>query len=65
MLVHVAGIGIPSIGIATGSRATQLSAEGAVCVLPDFDDTDLFLSSVYETTNMARPNPAANSVERW
>ena len=46
-------IGIPFIGIATGSRATRLSAEGAVCVFPDYSDTDLFLSSVYETTNVA------------
>src|SRR5438876_5760217 len=46
-------IGIPFIGIATGSRATRLSAEGAVCVFPDYRDTDLFLSSVYETTNVA------------
>ena len=43
-------IGIPFIGIATSSRATRLSAEGAFCVFPDYSDTDLFLSSVYETT---------------
>ena len=47
------GIGIPFIGIATGSRAARLSAEGAVCVFSDYSDTDLFLSSVYETTNVA------------
>jgi phosphoglycolate phosphatase-like HAD superfamily hydrolase len=47
------GIGIPFIGIATGSRATRLSAEGAVRVFSDYSDTDLFLSSVYETTNVA------------
>jgi phosphoglycolate phosphatase-like HAD superfamily hydrolase len=47
------GIGIPFIGIASGSRATRLSAEGAVYVFPDYSDTDLFLSSVYETTNVA------------
>ncbi len=46
-------VGIPFIGIDTGSRATRLSAEGAVCVFPDFSDTDLFLSSVYEITNVA------------
>jgi len=46
-------VGIPFIGIATGSRATRLSAEGAVCVFSDYSDTDLFLSSVYETTNVA------------
>jgi len=46
-------VGIPFIGIGTGSRATRLSAEGAVCVFPDFSDTDLFLSSVYEITNVA------------
>ena len=43
-------IGIPFIGIATGSRATRLSAEGALCVFSDYSDTDLFLSSVYKTT---------------
>jgi phosphoglycolate phosphatase-like HAD superfamily hydrolase len=47
------GIGIPFIGIGTGRRATRLSAEGAVCVFSDYSDTDLFLSSVYETTNVA------------
>src|ERR1043166_1192094 len=44
-------IGIPFIGIGTGSRATRLSAEGAVCVFPDFSDAEIFLSSVYEITN--------------
>src|SRR4029450_2028690 len=44
-------IGIAFIGIATGSRATRLSAEGAVCVFPDYSDADIFLSSVYEITN--------------
>src|SRR5438094_3942705 len=47
------GGGIPFIGIGLGSRATRLSAEGAVCVFPDFRDADLFLRSVYETTNAA------------
>ncbi|HET9367736.1 MAG TPA: HAD family hydrolase [Candidatus Udaeobacter sp.] len=46
-------VGIPFIGIGTGSRATRLSAEGAVCVFPDFSDADMFLRSVYETTNAA------------
>ena len=46
-------VGIPFVGIGTGIRATRLSAEGAVCVFPDFSDTDLFLSSVYEITNVA------------
>src|SRR4029450_3811570 len=41
--------GIPFIGIGTRSRATRLSAEGAVCVFPDFSDADIFLRSVYET----------------
>ena len=45
------GVGIPFIGIGTGSRATGLSAEGAVCVFPDFSDADLFLRSMYEITN--------------
>jgi phosphoglycolate phosphatase-like HAD superfamily hydrolase len=47
------GAGIPFIGIGTGSRATRLSAEGAVCVFPDFSDADTFLKSVYEITNAA------------
>jgi phosphoglycolate phosphatase-like HAD superfamily hydrolase len=42
------GVGILFIGIGTGSRATRLSAEGAVCVFPDFSDADIFLRSVYE-----------------
>jgi len=46
-------VGIPFIGIGTGSRATRLSAEGAVCVFPDFSDADRFLRSVYEITNAA------------
>ena len=46
-------VGIPFIGIGTGSRATGLSAEGAVCVFPDFSDADMFLKSVYEITNAA------------
>ena len=47
-------VGIPFIGIGSGSRATRLSAEGAVCVFPDFCETDLFLKSVYEITNAAQ-----------
>ena len=35
-------VGIPFIGIGTGSRATRLSAEGAVRVFPDFSDADIF-----------------------
>ena len=46
-------VGIPFIGIGTGSRATRLSAEGAVCVFPDFSDADMFLRSVYEITDAA------------
>jgi phosphoglycolate phosphatase-like HAD superfamily hydrolase len=46
-------VGIPFIGIGTGSRATRLSTEGAVCVFPDFSDPDIFLRSVYEITNAA------------
>jgi beta-phosphoglucomutase-like phosphatase (HAD superfamily) len=42
-----------SFAIGTGSRATRLSAEGAVCVFPDFSDADMFLRSVYEITNAA------------
>ena len=46
-------VGIPFIGIGTGTRATRLSAEGAICVFPDFSDADMFLRSVYEITNAA------------
>jgi phosphoglycolate phosphatase-like HAD superfamily hydrolase len=46
-------LGIPFIGVATDGRAARLTAEGAVRVFPDFSDTDLFLSSVYEFTNVA------------
>jgi phosphoglycolate phosphatase-like HAD superfamily hydrolase len=46
-------VGVPFIGIGTGSRATRLSAEGAVRVFPDFSDADIFLRSVYEITNAA------------
>jgi phosphoglycolate phosphatase-like HAD superfamily hydrolase len=53
-------VGIPFIGIGTGSRATRLFAEGAVCVFPDFSDADIFLRSVYEITNAASPCAAAN-----
>jgi phosphoglycolate phosphatase-like HAD superfamily hydrolase len=46
-------VGIPFIGIGTGSRATRLSAEGAVCVFPDFSNADIFSKSVCEITNAA------------
>lgn len=46
-------VGIPFIGIGTGSRATRLSSEGAVYVFPDFSDADGFLKSVSEITNAA------------
>jgi phosphoglycolate phosphatase-like HAD superfamily hydrolase len=46
-------IGIPFIGIGAGSRARRLSAEGAVCVFPDFSDADMFLRSVCEITSAA------------
>jgi phosphoglycolate phosphatase-like HAD superfamily hydrolase len=46
-------VGIPFIGIGTESRATRLSAEGAVCVFPDLSDSDLFLRSVYALTKAA------------
>src|SRR5947207_14419096 len=41
-------VGIPFIGIGTGSRATRLCAEGAVCVFPDFSNGDICLRSVYK-----------------
>jgi phosphoglycolate phosphatase-like HAD superfamily hydrolase len=46
-------VGIPFIGVATNGRAARLAAEGAVCVFPDFSDTNLFLNSLYEITNVA------------
>ena len=46
-------VGIPFIGIGTGSRATRLCADGTVCVFPDFSDTDIFLRALYEITNAA------------
>src|SRR5207249_12249371 len=46
-------VGIPFIGIGTGSRATRLSAEGAVCVFRDFSDADILLRRVYEIRNAA------------
>jgi phosphoglycolate phosphatase-like HAD superfamily hydrolase len=45
-------LGIPFVGIGTGIRATRLAAEGAVRVFPDFSDTELFLSSVCEVTDL-------------
>lgn len=38
-------IGIPFIGIGAGASAEQLKSEGAICVLPDFRDAELFLSA--------------------
>jgi len=46
-------VGIPFIGIATDDNASRLSDEGAVCVFPRLSDADLFLSSLYEVTNLA------------
>lgn len=46
-------LGIPFIGVATDGRAAHLAAEGAVCVFSDFSDPDLFLSGLYEITNVA------------
>jgi phosphoglycolate phosphatase-like HAD superfamily hydrolase len=38
-------LGIPFIGIGTGERAVRLESEGAICVLPDFQNAELFLSA--------------------
>jgi phosphoglycolate phosphatase-like HAD superfamily hydrolase len=46
-------VGVPFIGVATDGRASPLTAEGAVRVFPDFSDTDSFLDSLYEITNVA------------
>jgi phosphoglycolate phosphatase-like HAD superfamily hydrolase len=45
-------VGVPFIGVATDGRASRLSEEGAVCVFPDLSDADLFLSCLYEITNV-------------
>ena len=39
-------VGIPFIGIGAGVRAEKLAAKGAVVVLRDFSDSDLFLDSL-------------------
>jgi phosphoglycolate phosphatase-like HAD superfamily hydrolase len=44
-------LGIPFIGIGSGSRATRLASEGAVRVFQDYSDTDLFLESLDEITH--------------
>src|SRR6266699_5925698 len=41
-------VGIPFIGIGTGSRATRLSADGAVCIFSDFRETDSFFGNLYK-----------------
>ncbi|SRR6266480_302752 len=46
-------IGIPFIGVGADRRAARLAAEGAVRVFPDFSETDLFLTSLYEITTVA------------
>jgi phosphoglycolate phosphatase-like HAD superfamily hydrolase len=43
----------PFIGIGAGLRAARLSAEGAACVFPDFNDADLFLQRLHEITDGA------------
>ena len=54
MLVPVAALAFRSLVLVRGvAVATRLSAEGAVCVFPDFSDADKFLRSVYEITNAA------------
>ena len=45
-------ISVPFIGVATDGRASRLSEEGAVCVFPDLRDADLFLSTLYEISNV-------------
>ena len=50
MLGPVAMLAFRLLALALGSRATQLSAEGAVRVFPDLSNADLFLRSVYEIT---------------
>jgi phosphoglycolate phosphatase-like HAD superfamily hydrolase len=45
-------VGIPFIGIGTGGRAAKLAAEGAVLVLRDFSDSDLFLDDLDRTSRL-------------
>jgi len=54
-------VGIPFIGIATGSRAARLSAEGAVRVFPDFGDADSFFSCLHAMANVADGAKAVDS----
>lgn len=49
-------IGIPFIGIANTGRGARLTAEGAVCVMPDFSDPDLFFATL---DKIATKSPAA------
>ena len=43
-------LGIPFIGIAKNDHAVRLLKEGAVLVLPDFSDADLFLKQLHKIT---------------
>ena len=43
-------VGIPFIGIGAGARAEELIAAGAVVILRDFSDSDLFLDSLNRIT---------------
>lgn len=49
-------LGIPFIGIANAGRTAQLTAEGAVCVMPDLSNAELFFASLDKIATM---NPAA------
>lgn len=44
-------LGIPFIGIGSGVRAARLSSEGAIRVLEDYSNADLFLESLDAATN--------------
>ncbi|MBO0695009.1 MAG: HAD family hydrolase, partial [Verrucomicrobia bacterium] len=45
--------GIPFVGIATDGRGERLLAEGAICLFPDFGDSDLVFSSLYQIPRTA------------
>jgi phosphoglycolate phosphatase-like HAD superfamily hydrolase len=47
--------GIPFIGVGSGARAARLVTEGAIRVLQDFSDADLFLGSLNEIDSNAQP----------
>ena len=50
-------LGLPFIGIGAGDQAKQLQAEGAACVLRDFNDGELFFKRLQEVMNAPVSGP--------